>query len=273
MLIAPPAVPRPAKEERRPAQDLDLFGEEILANADGRIAHAVDEDVVARIEAADEEAISEGVAAFARAERHAGGRARDLAERGGILVFQEFLGENRDGSRRVEDGLRELGRGEAIGLVGRRRVGIGVAARRKLRGGRSAGVGRGHGRCVVLRGAGSPRGGRRCAPSRASASAWRPVAVAGDRRIDRHGLELLLSFCAADGCGCDHACDCRGPRWIDFRDGQAGCAICKLEAQGSWNFYCAHFNPHNIRPLQRHHQRIDQMAKCMQRAKHPAIAR
>ena len=85
-------------DEDGPLQDLDLLGEEVFPDADGRIADAVDEDVVAGIEAADEEAVAEGVAALAGSERHAGGGARHVLEAGGVLVLEKFLGENRDAS-------------------------------------------------------------------------------------------------------------------------------------------------------------------------------
>src|SRR6202034_2932702 len=99
--------------------DFDLLGEEVLADADGGIADAVDEDVVARVEAADEEAVAEGIAAFSGADSHAGGRSRDLLEAGGVLVLEEYLGEDGDALRRVGDRFAEFGRGEAVGLIGR----------------------------------------------------------------------------------------------------------------------------------------------------------
>ncbi len=56
----------PAGEGRgRAAQDLHLLVVEVLPDAHARIAHAVHEHVVARVEAADEEAVAERVAAFA----------------------------------------------------------------------------------------------------------------------------------------------------------------------------------------------------------------
>ena len=91
------------KGRTRPAQDLDLFGEEVFAHADAGVADAVEEDVVAGIEAADEEAIAEGVASLAGAERHAGGGEHRLLQRGRVLVFQHFPCQHGDRFWRVED--------------------------------------------------------------------------------------------------------------------------------------------------------------------------
>ena len=126
---------------RRTTQNLDLLGEEILADADGGVADAVDEDVVARIETADEEAIAERIAALARPQRHAGGRAPDLAQRGDVLVLEHLPCEHRDSLRRVQQRLRKLaGRLHAIRLVGRRRVRVRIAI-----GGQAARIGERHG--------------------------------------------------------------------------------------------------------------------------------
>ena len=75
---------------RRSFENLDLLGEEILPDVDGGIADAVDKDVVARVEAADEKTVAESVAAFTGSDGHAGGRARDVLEAGGVLVLEEL---------------------------------------------------------------------------------------------------------------------------------------------------------------------------------------
>ena len=127
----------------RAAQDLDLLGEEVLADRHRGIADAVDEDVVARVETADEEAVAERVAALARAQRHAGGRAPDLLQRRGVLVLEHFLAEHRDGLRRVQHRLGKLARGlDVVDLVGRGRIGIGIAVDFADRCGRSSLLGR-----------------------------------------------------------------------------------------------------------------------------------
>ena len=87
------------------AEDLDLFGEEVLADADAGITDAVEEDVIAGIETADEEAVAEGVAALAGSERDAGCVQHSRLERGRVLVRQDILCQHRDRSWRVEDRL------------------------------------------------------------------------------------------------------------------------------------------------------------------------
>ena len=110
MLIAPPATPRPAKVEPGPRRISTCSVKKFSRTLTPGIAHAVDEDVVAGIEAANEEAVTEGIAALTRSERHAG-RAQDrLLQRRGVLVLEHFLGEHGDRFRRVEDWLREFTR-------------------------------------------------------------------------------------------------------------------------------------------------------------------
>ncbi|MFK4540025.1 hypothetical protein ABIA00_008208 [Bradyrhizobium ottawaense] len=113
---------------RGTAQNLDLLGEEVLADGHGGIADAVDEHVVARIEAADEETVAERVAALARAQRHARGRAPDLLQRRRVLVLEHFLAEHRDRLGRVQHLLGKLAAGlDVVDLVGRGRICIGIA--------------------------------------------------------------------------------------------------------------------------------------------------
>ncbi len=110
--------------------------------ADGGIADAVDEDVVARVEAADEEAVAEGVAALAGAQRHAGGGARRFrAARSMFLSASTSLLSTVIGLRRVEHRLGKFAGGlHAVDLVGRGRVGVGIAV-----GGQAARIGERHG--------------------------------------------------------------------------------------------------------------------------------
>ncbi len=81
---------------RRALDDLDLLDREDLAARHAGIALAVDVDVVARLEAADEDAVAEGVAALAGAERDAGRGAGELAEARRALVLDHFLGDHGD---------------------------------------------------------------------------------------------------------------------------------------------------------------------------------
>lgn len=177
----------------RPAQDLDLLGEEVLADAHRRIADAVDEDVVARIEAADEEPVAEGVAALARAEGDAGGAAGDLAKTRGVLVGQDLLRQHRHGLRRVEQRLGEPVRGQAIGLVGGGRISVWIPVRRPGEGRQAGARGAGGGGGGDGRG-GDPAGAHHLAQGGASpdlgdAGPGRRRAGPGDRCIDGHGRE------------------------------------------------------------------------------------
>jgi hypothetical protein len=181
---------------------LDLLGEEVLANADAGVAHTVDEHIVARVVTADEEAIPECVAAFARSQCYARGAAPDFLEARRVLVLQNFLGENRDGLRRIGQRFGKLRRREAIAFVVRGRIRIGVPIRRQVRrGGRR----RLRSRLLLLPFAGKP-------PQlvadpdllrRRLRSRW---ARACNRRVDRHRRERrLLSLCAGNRARCHKA--------------------------------------------------------------------
>ena len=63
---------------RRSFEDLDLLRKEIFPDVDGGIADAVNKDIITRIEAADEKAIAERVAALTGSDSHAGGVAARL---------------------------------------------------------------------------------------------------------------------------------------------------------------------------------------------------
>ena len=78
MFNAPPVVPRPSIADDGPFRILNLLGEKVFADAHRWIANAVDEYVVARIEATDEETVAEGITALAGAERHARRRCAPL---------------------------------------------------------------------------------------------------------------------------------------------------------------------------------------------------
>ena len=69
---------------------------------------AVDEDVVAGVEPADEEAIAKGVAAFAGSKSDARRASPNLAKAGGVLILEHFFCEHGDRPRRVQHGLGEF---------------------------------------------------------------------------------------------------------------------------------------------------------------------
>jgi hypothetical protein len=105
------------------APPLDI---EDLAREHARIAHAVDEDVVPRLEAANIKAVAEGIAALARAQRDAGLGAQHIAEARGAHILEQLLGEHRDRLRHIHDLFGEFAIGRVVDLVGRSRIGIGV---------------------------------------------------------------------------------------------------------------------------------------------------
>jgi hypothetical protein len=111
----------------RTAQDLDLFGEEVFTNADGRVADTIDEHVIAGIEAANEEAIAESVAALTGSKRHAGCRTDGIAQRRRVLVLENFPGEHRDGARRIQQLLGEFSARKPITFIGRGGISIRIS--------------------------------------------------------------------------------------------------------------------------------------------------
>ena len=121
-----------AREARSgPAQNFHLLGIEVLADADAGIANAVDENVVANVEAAYEKAIAEGVAAFASAQRHARHAPTDFAQGEGVLVVEHFLGEHRDRARRIEHRFGEFRGRQPVDFIGRDRISIRIGVRRR----------------------------------------------------------------------------------------------------------------------------------------------
>ena len=117
------------KRARGALDDLDLLDGEDLAAGDAGIALAVDIDVVTGFEAADEDAVAEGVAALPGAERDAGRGAGELAEAGRALVLNHFLGNDGDRLGRVAQRLGEAPVGRLVHLVRRLAVGVGVRVR------------------------------------------------------------------------------------------------------------------------------------------------
>ncbi len=196
MLIAPPAVPRPAKDDPGPRRISTCSVKKFSRTLTPGIAHAVDEDVVAGIEAANEEAVAESVAALAGPECHAG-RVQDACFRlVAFLSASTSLLSTVTRLRRVQQRLGKLARRlQVIDLVRRRRIRIGVAV------GRS---GRRHWETAPARpapaGYGAPRGAGRC--GRGPDRRWlrRRGLRARHRGIDRHRREVgLLRFGAGEG--------------------------------------------------------------------------
>ncbi len=88
--------------------DLDLLQVEDLALLAAGVAHAVDEDVVARGLAPDERPVGQRLAALARAEGDARRGAQDVLKRGGGRLFDDLLRDHRDRARGVDQGGDEL---------------------------------------------------------------------------------------------------------------------------------------------------------------------
>ncbi len=142
----------PAEGRRRPLDDLDLLEREHLAAGDAGIAQAVDVDVAARVEAADEDAVAERIAALAGAERDPRLGPREVAEAERAEVGDDRMRDDRHRLRRVEDRLGQLRRRRAVDLV--RRAGVGE----RVAGGADAGdddladgIGGGIGGCGMRR--------------------------------------------------------------------------------------------------------------------------
>ena len=91
----------PRIDRVRPLDDLDLFQVEDFALLAAGVADAVDEDVVARGLTADEGAVGQRLAAFARAEGDARRGAQDVLQRGGGGLLDDLLRDHRDRTRRV----------------------------------------------------------------------------------------------------------------------------------------------------------------------------
>ena len=107
-LMAPPVDPRPAIDRRRALGHFDLFEVERVARVAAEVAHAVDEHVGARAEAADRHLIAGRHAAFAGLERDADDVAQHVAQRGGALLLDDRGGNHGDRLRDVAERLGEL---------------------------------------------------------------------------------------------------------------------------------------------------------------------
>ncbi len=127
-------VPRPSMVDRWALQDFDLLGKEIFADADGGIADAIEETSLRaskpRMKKRSPKALPPSpVPSVTPAVVRA-----DLLEAGGILVVEQFLGQDRDALRRIDDRLAEFRRRQTIRLVGRGGIGVRIAVGRRGRG-------------------------------------------------------------------------------------------------------------------------------------------
>ena len=100
---------------RRAAQHLDAVMEEGVAVIEGRIAHAVDEDIAGRLqrEAAQADVL---LAAFGRQEADAGGVLQHVLHRVEVAVIHQLLGDHGDRLRHVAQFLPALADGGGGGL-------------------------------------------------------------------------------------------------------------------------------------------------------------
>ena len=104
----PASGPAPAEHRAGALDHLDLLDREDLAAGHARIAQAIDIDVVASLEPADEDTVTESIATLARTQRHARRTADDLAEAGRADILDHFLGDDRLRLGRVEHRVGEF---------------------------------------------------------------------------------------------------------------------------------------------------------------------
>ena len=97
----------------RTLHHFDLLEIEGVARVRAALAHAVEQDVVARAESAHAERVARNAAAaLPRLERDARRVAQHVAQRRRALREKDFIGNDRDRARSVEQRLRELRRSD-----------------------------------------------------------------------------------------------------------------------------------------------------------------
>ena len=96
--------PAAERHRRRPLQHFHFLHVERIAIVAAEVAHAVDEKIVARGEAADGQVVALR-AAFARCQADARNVAERVAQRGGALLIHHLARHFVDGLRRVRDWL------------------------------------------------------------------------------------------------------------------------------------------------------------------------
>ena len=107
--------------------DLDLLDGKHVGNDVAGIANAVDENVVAGLEAADGEGAI-GISAFGGADGQPRRRTGEVAQIACALVLDDLLGSDGDGSRRIDERFGQLARSGLLDLVGCLWIGVGVGA-------------------------------------------------------------------------------------------------------------------------------------------------
>ena len=116
-LTTPPVVPRPKVTADGPSQHLHFFLVECVAVVAAEIAHAVEENVVARREAANRQVVALR-AAFAGRQADACHVAQRVAQRGGVLLGHDLLRHHADRLRRVQSRLGVLAGGHLSSVCG-----------------------------------------------------------------------------------------------------------------------------------------------------------
>ncbi len=109
--------PAPEQQGRRPLEDLDGLQVEGVARVHAHVADAVEEDVGARVEAAQGEVVALGAAALTGDEADAGDVAQRVAQREGGLLAHQLLGHDGDRLRVVGElagDLEEIGVQEPV---------------------------------------------------------------------------------------------------------------------------------------------------------------
>ena len=117
-LMAPPVAPRPASDEVGSLGHFDLLEIERIARVAAEVAHAVDEHVGARAEAANGQLIAGGHAALAGLEGDAGDVAQHVAQGGGALLVHHRARDHGDGLRNVAQRFGQLRRRDDADAAG-----------------------------------------------------------------------------------------------------------------------------------------------------------
>ena len=127
-LIAPPVAAAPGEGGTWPLGDLDLLDREGLARSHARIAQPVDKHVRARLVAADDVAVAEGVAVLARAHGDPDLVVEHVAQVRLARFLELLLGDDGDGGGRFGQRLHAPRIARDLRLVGRAglRIGVGV---------------------------------------------------------------------------------------------------------------------------------------------------
>ena len=142
-LITPPVEPRPNRIEAGPFSTSISLQVERIAVVAAEVAHAVEVEVVARVESAQRQTVALS-AGLARGQADAGDIAQRVAHRGDALILHQLLRDHGDRLRGIEQRLRQLGQRRHGALVpalpvlclhrDRRQLHGGLGGRRRRRG-------------------------------------------------------------------------------------------------------------------------------------------